>query len=255
MSVWCAPLLVQVLSQSNAELSQLCLNECRDSFSAMLIERMAAHVCFLHFARGSGPILKEAPAQQISDTIKGDSALEVNRQADDLIMVRQLRGKGEAYGVDLDDDEELGLSKATGAVDIEDFASRLKRVTQLTGLSDAVYAEAYVMVHAYDIKLDLLVINRTPEPMHNLSLELATVGDLKLCERPQAYTMAPGESKRVKANIKVSSTETGIIFGCIVYDAPHASSGASERTCVVLNDIHIDIMDYIAPASCTGTPE
>lgn len=222
---------LQVLSQSNAELSQLCLNECRDSFSAMLIERMAAH--------------------QISDTIKGDSALEVNRQADDLIMVRQLRGKGEAYGVDLDDDEELGLSKATGAVDIEDFASRLKRVTQLTGLSDAVYAEAYVMVHAYDIKLDLLVINRTPEPMHNLSLELATVGDLKLCERPQAYTMAPGESKRVKANIKVSSTETGIIFGCIVYDAPHASSGASERTCVVLNDIHIDIMDYIAPASCT----
>ena len=31
-------------------------------------------------------------------------------------------------------------------------------------------------------------------------------------------------------------------------------SGVSgDRSCVVLNDIHIDIMDYIEPASCTDT--
>lgn len=29
------------------------------------------------------------------------------------------------------------------------------------------------------------------------------------------------------------------------------SGAASDRMCVVLNDIHIDIMDYILPASCT----
>lgn len=28
---------------------------------------------------------------------------------------------------------------------------------------------------------------------------------------------------------------------------------ASDRNCVVLNDIHIDIMDYIVPATCTDT--
>lgn len=28
------------------------------------------------------------------------------------------------------------------------------------------------------------------------------------------------------------------------------SGAASDRNCVVLNDIHIDIMDYIVPASC-----
>jgi coatomer subunit beta len=33
-----------------------------------------------------------------------------------------------------------------------------------------------------------------------------------------------------------------------VYDV---SGAASDRNCVVLNDIHIDIMDYIVPASCT----
>ena len=52
----------------------------------------------------------------------------------------------------------------------------------------------------------------------------------------------------IKANVKVSSTENGIIFGNIVYDCTGA---ASDRNVVVLNDIHIDIMDYIVPASCT----
>jgi vesicle coat complex subunit len=49
-----------------------------------------------------------------------------------------------------------------------------------------------------------------------------------------------------RANIKVSSTETGAIFGNIVYE----STGYNDRSVVVLNDIHIDIMDYISPAYC-----
>lgn len=31
------------------------------------------------------------------------------------------------------------------------------------------------------------------------------------------------------------------------------SGGPGDRNCVVLNDIHIDIMDYIVPASCTDS--
>lgn len=44
----------------------------------------------------------------------------------------------------------------------------------------------------------------------------------------------------------MSSTETGVIFGNIVYEG----SGYAERSVVVLADIHIDIMDYISPAVC-----
>jgi coatomer subunit beta len=172
--------------------------------------------------------------------------------------VRQLRGqRADTMMLDLEEDDDASLTKATGTQQQEDFSQRLKRVTQLTGLSDPVYAEAYVTVHSYDILLDMLVINQTSEPMHNLCVELATVGDLKLCERPQSYTLLAGEQKRVKANIKVSSTETGIVFGSIVYDASPSSGRdaaaavPADRNCVVLNDIHIDIMDYIAPASCS----
>lgn len=149
---------------------------------------------------------------------------------------------------------ELTLSQALGTGGKKDVdpitSSKLNKVTQLTGFSDTVYAEAYVNVNQYDIVLDVLIVNQTADTLQNLTLELATLGDLKLVEKPQPVTMGPHDVTNIKANVKVASTENGIIFGNIVYDVTGA---ASDRNCVVLNDIHIDIMDYIIPASCTDT--
>jgi len=102
-----------------------------------------------------------------------------------------------------------------------------------------------VTVHEYDIILDVMVINQTDETLQNLSVELSTVGDLRLCGRPQATNLAAHSTRNISANIKVSSTETGIIFGSIVWDEK------TDQGNVILNDIHIDIMDYISPASCS----
>ncbi|KAF9516542.1 hypothetical protein BS47DRAFT_1380944 [Hydnum rufescens UP504] len=113
--------------------------------------------------------------------------------------------------------------------------------------SDAVYAEAYVKVHQFDILLDVLIVNQTADTLQNLCIDFATLGDLKVVERPSIHTIAPHSFHSVKATIKVSSTETGVIFGNIIWE-----SGTSEST-VVLSDIHIDIMDYIKPAQCTET--
>lgn len=41
-----------------------------------------------------------------------------------------------------------------------------------------------------------------------------------------------------------------ILHCSTVYDV---SGGGGDRNCVVLNDIHIDIMDYILPANCTDS--
>ena len=49
-------------------------------------------------------------------------------------------------------------------------------MTQLTGFSDPVYAEAYVHVNQYDIVLDVLVVNQTNDTLQNLTVELATLG-------------------------------------------------------------------------------
>jgi len=171
-------------------------------------------------------------------------------QADDPLRFGQLMSANDL--TDKEDVFDLTLKQAIGALNKkdEDFitSSKLNKVFQLTGFSDPVYAEAYVHVNQYDIVLDVLVVNQTGDTLQNLMLELATLGDLKLVEKPQALTLAPRDFANIKANIKVASTENGVIFGNIVYDI--AGSG-SDRNCVVLNDIHIDIMDYILPAQCT----
>ena len=76
-------------------------------------------------------------------------------------------------------------------------------MTQLTGFSDPVYAEAYVHVNQYDIVLDVLVVNQTSDTLQSCTLELATLGDLKLVERPQPIVLAPNDFCTIKANVKV----------------------------------------------------
>jgi coatomer subunit beta len=69
------------------------------------------------------------------------------------------------------------------------------KIHTVQGFSDPIYAEAVVVVHQYDIVLDVTVINQTPKTLQNVALKLATLGDLKLVERPQVYTIAPGDKK------------------------------------------------------------
>ena len=65
----------------------------------------------------------------------------------------------------------------TGKKEADPMASsKLNKVTQLTGFSDPVYAEAYVNVNQYDIVLDVLIVNQTSDTLQNLTLELATLG-------------------------------------------------------------------------------
>ncbi|XP_032511687.2 coatomer subunit beta isoform X1 [Danaus plexippus] len=129
-----------------------------------------------------------------------------------------------------------------------DDGGRLSKVTQLTGFSDPVYAEAVVSVNQYDIVLDVFVVNQTDDTLQNCTVELATLGELRLVERPAGIVLGPRDYASIRAHVKVASTENGIIFGNIVYEV----SGASmDRGVVVLNDIHIDIVDYIQPAACS----
>ena len=181
---------------------------------------------------------------------KAKAIEQIVAQADDLISFRQLRGKKALGSTDIDIDDGADINRATGAGTQDDYASqdanKLQHVKQLTGFADPVYAEATVTVHEYDILLELLVINRTPNTLNNLTCELSTMGDLKLVERPQTVTIGPLDQRLLRANIKVSSTETGHIFGTIVFE----SSSGAEKTYINLNDIHLDIMDYIQPATC-----
>ncbi|OBZ68501.1 Coatomer subunit beta [Grifola frondosa] len=208
-----------------------------------LEDKSAVHEMFLEDTKAAYSKMVAAQEKKAAEKKESEQDKATIVQVDDVLTFRQFSKKG---GDDIIDDSE-DVDRATGAGDAhEDFISNLSRISQLTGFSDPIYAEAYVKVHGFDIQLDVLLVNQTPNTLQNLCLDFATLGDLKLVERPSVYTIAPHSFQSIKATIKVSSTETGVIFGSILWEGP----GMSEQ-CVILNDIHIDIMDYIKPAYCT----
>lgn len=214
---------LRVLSEPSDDASKVFEEDCHQAFATML-----------------------AQSTEGSKSVTTTDKKVVEVQADDLISFRALRPAEE---MNQGEDFDTILTRATGAeTESKAAESKLSKVFQLSGFSDPVYAEAYVHVNQYDILLDVIVVNQTPDTLQNLTLELATLGDLKLTEKTSSHTIGAHDFVNIKANVKVSSTETGIIFGNIVYDI---SGAASDRNCVVLNDIHIDIMDYISPAYCS----
>jgi len=101
----------------------------------------------------------------------------VTVHADDVIPFLQLSGQRDEVG---ENKYDVGLLTATGAMGAQRKeqkpSTQLSKVIQLTGFSDPVYAEAYVNVNQYDIVLDVLIVNQTPDTLQGLTLELATLG-------------------------------------------------------------------------------
>jgi coatomer subunit beta len=201
---------------------------------------------FLELCKNSFVSMMEVSRQHGLETKKLEK--QVQAQVDSLIEFKQLCVKNSRF--DRSEDEYEGdLIRATGKQEKEQLVSKLSRVVQLSGFSDPVYVEAYLNVHQYDIVLEILAFNQTNDTLQNLTLELATLGDLKLVEKPGLYALAPRSFLNFKASMKVSSTETGIIFANLIYDR----TNTSESNCIVLNDIVIDVMDYIRPNACSET--
>ena len=211
-------------------------------------------------------IKQQHQQQKERNSIRDGSAA----QADALIRFSLLRDKRSGMGGIYDDGAAAGdaededsifevkadsgasstrppLSSA-GSIGSNDLAARMNRVVQLTGLSDPLYVEAVLLVHQFDISLEFTIINQTNDTLSNLTLELATLGELKLVERPTPYNLAANGKIVVTHHVSISSTETGTVFGAIVYDV--TGSNALTGNTVVLNEIHIDMIDYIQPAVC-----
>ena len=198
-------------------------------------------------------LAKSKESKDKDDDKENSGVKAIKAQADDLIHFRQLRSMATQAGtVDLDDGDDLARATGFGqdkgsAGSNKNLFGELNHVYPLSGFADPVYAEALVTVHEYDIVLEILVINRTPHALSGLTVELNTMGDMKIVERPQAHTVGPMDQLTIRASIKVSSTETGHIFGTIVY----VDTATNEKKYINLNDIHMDIMDYIRPATCS----
>ena len=129
-------------------------------------------------------------------------------------------------------------------------SANLNRVVQLTGFSDAIYAETYVQMSGKEVFLDLLLVNQTEETLQNVSIDLVCAGDLKLMEKPVQLILPPFSFSACKSIFKVTSTNHGQIFGCISYlSGPTGQDSES----VILSEIKIDVLEYIKAAQIDET--
>jgi len=199
-------LCINILAAPEKELEDTMLVETRSAFTRMMQSMQSVS------------LLKQETEQQEQHST----------QADDLIDFEQLKGGQGSAQMDVEEEVSADVERASGFQVASDTASQ--RTVQLTGSSDSVLAEALVTVHQYDIVLDISVLNKTNETLQNMSVELQTKGDLKVIERPQSFTIEPGGERNIRANVKVASTETGMIFGYIVYTIGGGQTYASRCT-------------------------
>lgn len=187
-----------------------------------------------------------------------DEKKDVVVQADDALAFRALRSGKTDDDVDVTSAGTQGALDTTAENDLQVAISgkskaslldlsKLKRTFQLTGFGDPVYVEASVEVFEYDLAVTVMAVNQTNQVLHNLSLELNTSPDLKVVDRGGVANVPPHGTHHFNCLVKVTSTESGVIFGNIVYD----NASGADNTIIVLSTIHIDIIDYIVPATCS----
>jgi len=76
-------------------------------------------------------------------------------------------------------------------------------------------------------------MNRTSKTLSNINFEFLTQGNVKIVEKPIPITLRPESSATIKASLKVSSTDNGVIFGCLSYD----STGNTQPNILNINEI------------------
>lgn len=68
-----------------------------------------------------------------------------------------------------------------------------------------------------------------------------------MVEKPIPITLKAESSATIKASLKVSSTDNGVIFGYLTYD----SASGNEPTMLNINEIQIDFINDLMQDTCS----
>jgi coatomer subunit beta len=170
-----------------------------------------------------------------------------------LVLFRQLGGADE-------DEEESALSRssdadvllaargpdAPGAGAAASSGDGWSAPKALTGVSDAVFVEARLRIRRTELTVELSVSNLSGRALQNACVELHTSSDLVVAARPTPFSLAAGGKHTTTVPLRVRSTESASIMGAVVL----GSANGADQTVVSLTPLQVDIVRYIAPASC-----
>lgn len=167
---------------------------------------------------------------------------------DDRVTISLFAAKDDDLGfesLDSADNADAQQYESPAIASMPDMFSEIP----LTGTLDPIYAFCAFDVNQYDIGLKIHLENRTKsKTFENVTIELASRGEgsSSMISRPEPVVLAPRASVCISTNVKVVSAENRRLFGSISYD--DVVSDDREQV-IMLNDISVNITDYIQPAS------
>lgn len=127
--------------------------------------RMEASAVFLRDCRIALGKMLDAQLEEDQRVLKEKQRATAKVQPDSPVLFAQLsNGRDNQLGENVFEsslNQALAGTKSAQQSDNTSPNNKLNKVTQLTGFSDPVYAEAYVNVNQYDIVLDVLIVNQT----------------------------------------------------------------------------------------------
>lgn len=132
----------------------------------------------------------------------------------------------------------------------QELSTILDNIKPLSGFSDWIYVEVLFDPQkgsGQELALEFLVVNQTPNKLSNVQLELSTLGDLSLIEKPMHLPiLEPNAFINLNATVKIRSTELAVIMGTLAFELQ-----PTEIEFIILEQISIDMMKYILPSYCT----
>ncbi|KII68325.1 Coatomer subunit beta [Thelohanellus kitauei] len=140
------------------------------------------------------------------------------------------------------------LLEATGKLQKPDSFLVGNKVIALTGLSDAVYAEAYVRVVNFDIFFDVLVVNQTGDYLQNLTLDMRTKGDFRVLVKDPPISLDSLKFANISTCLRLTSSENHVVYGTITYDT---SGKERDSFCVILDEIVLDLTETVQTTKCS----
>lgn len=174
-----------------------------------------------------------------------------NGRFDDKINISLFAKVDDDVGIDVTSDNSYDTSKQPEMSNnnLHEQMSSMVGEIPLTGTSDPIYAYCEFDVNQYDIGLKIHLENRTKEKtFENVTLELSARGEgfSNFIDRPESIVLGPRAKGTIETSIKVISAENRRLFGCIAFDD---STSDDREQFIILNDISINITDYISPTS------
>lgn len=161
--------ILRVLDDQTPEVVEIFTKHCRTALSVMLTAKTNEEALSLKVSCVFTVIPPPVRAITVILThLQAKEKVGVKVHVDDPVTFMQLSNLRGSEFATTENVFELSLSQAVAgntanAPDVHNIlsASKLNKVTQLTGFSDPVYSEAYVHVNQYDIVLDVLIVNQT----------------------------------------------------------------------------------------------